>query len=257
MSKETRCGRCLAAIERRLCDARSWWFDMVRLYAATCGILGCIASASAADTPQVEQVRVFSELGGSAAIEFLRSEDVAPDPGMTLNSVEIALSLTISGGGVMVDNDGPQGGLINAFFQASLFLISDDVVIPSAFTSIVNSAQLEVGPDDEHVSGTPVFDFDSGPDISILLPLEFAHASSEVGLAPVLVDQFRGTGSFDVSAELFTQFSISGLPTVAGSFSGINVENAAVSLRYTYAPAAPTSALLASALFCCRRRRRA
>ncbi len=220
------------------------------------GLLALTGVASAGMPNKVDQSHSFSGDMGSRSLDFQRAGAVTPAMGAELIGVGLRLELTVSGGSLMIDNDGPDAGTVSVFFVANLLLTSDDVIIPAYQTSVLNADRLVVGPDDEHPGGPPVFDFDGGPDTAGMPELASAYELMTFELPAGLIDQFRGTETFTLDADLSSSFGISGLPSVAGAFSGIVVESAIVTLSYTYTPAPGTLGVLAGGLMLTLRRRR-
>lgn len=205
---------------------------------------------------KVDQIRTFNGSPGTRSFEFHRAGTLAPAVGVDLLGVELELALTVSGGSLLVDNDGPEGGFVDVYYLASATTSSDDIPLGALIARAINQDTLFLGPDDEHPGGPPSFTLDDGPDIGQLFPFEGFEASDDVLFeqAPIL-DIFRGEEGFGIDVTVDTDFGISGMPSVAGSFTGISVENVTLRLSYFYTPAPGALALLGVGAVMRRRRR--
>lgn len=215
------------------------------------------ASAGMIATTKIDQEYTFSGDLGTNTFTFERAAVMSPSPSDSLLRVELALGMIVSGGSLWVDNDGPLPGHVDVRYVARATTASDDIPIGALISQVANADTLFLDGDNEHTGGPPIFSAQGDDDEGVLLPIDGAIDLATVELNPLFNFIFEGTDTFEMSVNVDTSFLITGLPSVAGSFGGITVEQVTLRVSYFYTPA--PSALAVFALGGCaltRRRRR-
>ena len=197
-----------------------------------------VGRAGAAPAFEVEQVvRVDPSLTGSVPLRFERAASVAPFPGARLAGARFTFDLTVSGGAFRVDNDGPDRGDVSALFAVRARAFPEGIAVPALSTVATNDAIFELAPDDEHVSGAPVFSGDGGADEGVMLPLDRVLSRSVRDVSDAGLTLFEGTAPFSMVVDVRNTFDISvGVTNAAGSFETLRVDAVSLTVSYTYVP---------------------
>ena len=171
-------------------------------------------------TPNFDPVMTFNEFDTSLG---------------TLNSVTVKLTLTITGGDLEVDNDGVAPATVNVSLGADGSLTSSDVAFfPSLSTTTANTATFNLAANDGDGAGVQ----NLGPDYAILIGTTNTNMNSDTLTHPLILDEYKGTGTFDINGDINTNLDFGGIGGVAGSFNPIGVTGS-VKITYDYDSIAP------------------
>ncbi|MEM0982544.1 MAG: hypothetical protein AAGI17_01195 [Planctomycetota bacterium] len=163
---------------------------------------------------------------------------------ITLVSVEITLDISVTGGLLEFDNDGVEGGTVQASFGVLSELSSGAISFPAGFDVSANPFVSDMftlsGQTDNGGADGPTFDGGQAGDTDFGSLDGAALSDNAMALITqaFFVDQFAGTGTipFDVATSTFVEFT--GVSGLSSSTSPANVEGT-LTVVYNYS-AVPT-----------------
>lgn len=183
-------------------------------------------------TPNFSSTLTFNQFNGNLA---------------DLISVEVSLSLAVSGGNLIVDNDGADPAVVNVELGAAATLTSVDVVLlNNAFQNVVGTVSASTS-DVFNLAGNVgdgVGDYDpSGPDGAILIGGNDSDSNGGF-INALFFPGYVGAGTFDVTANVQQILDFGGVGGVEGAFNSVLAEGK-VTVIYNYVPEPASLSLLA------------
>jgi hypothetical protein len=205
----------------------------MKVIATVCLLILSIAAALPTMAATITQTKDFS---GTPNYTSPLTFDKFNVPGATLSSIKVTLNLSVSGGQLVVDNDGVDPATVDVYLGAGGNLTSSDVTLKDAsdnaipaYVTAITSNTFNLGAE----NGDGPLNVDStAPDGAVH---NGGNASdSEWGyIGSAYYPGFTGTGTYDVTANMLQALFFGGIGGVEGSFTPVST-NGNVEVVYDY-----------------------